>query len=63
MQNGTTILDARQKLDRWVELYSELYKVEGSSNHVYLNNLPNSPVLYHLDETSGIVFGHPRPPF
>ena len=50
-KNVITILDAGQKLDRRVEHYSELYEVEGSSNHVFMNNLPNSLVFYHPDET------------
>lgn len=45
-KDGSIIENRGQKLDRWIERYSELY---GTANHDYVNELPDTPALYHLD--------------
>ena len=49
-KDGSVIEDKGQKLDRWIEHYSELYGVEGTANHDYVNSLPDSAIQHHLDD-------------
>jgi len=48
-KNGSIIEDNSQKLNRWVENYSELCGAARITDHFYINKIPALPVLKHLD--------------
>ncbi|KAF6040881.1 hypothetical protein EB796_000813 [Bugula neritina] len=50
-KNDSVIKDNSQKLNRWVEHYSELYGAAGIADHNYINKIPDLPVLEHLDRS------------
>ena len=49
-KDGTVIEDQDQKLNRWIEHYSELYGTEGTADHAYITNLPATATDHSLDE-------------
>ena len=49
-KDGTVIEDQDQKLNRWIEHYSELYGTEGTADHAYIANLPATATDHSLDE-------------
>ena len=53
-KDGSVIESTEQKLDRWIEHYSELYGSEGSADLSYIDNLPEKPTLQNLDNPPDI---------
>jgi hypothetical protein len=49
-KDGTVIEDKQEKLNRWIEHYSELYGTEGTTCLETLSSLPNLPLREGLDE-------------
>ena len=48
-KDGSIIDDKAQKLERWIEHYSELYGPVGTADHQYIEQLPNLPERDVLD--------------
>ena len=49
-KDGTVSEDQDQKLNRWIERYSELYGTEGTADHAYIANIPATTTGHSLDE-------------
>ena len=53
-KDGSVIESKEQKLDRWIEHYSELYGSEGSADLSYIDNLTEKPTQQNLDNPPDI---------